>query len=139
MTCSISVSTTWVRNFTSPSERPGEVYNGIIGGGQNNCVFPGTNHSSIFSGQFNKVSGSCSSVLGGSGNNDGGFPYTGMYGCNLTASLVGCAFWVNELIVPNMPVDATGTGAYLSLPSGALYTCVLASTPSYLGRPVFIK
>ena len=57
---------------------------GIIGGGQANCICAGTNHSSIFSGNGNIVSGSCSSILGGSGNSDGGFNYVGIFGQAIT-------------------------------------------------------
>lgn len=112
---------------------------GVVGGGQANTICAGTNHSSIFSGNGNIVSGSCSSILGGSGNNDNGFPYTGMYGNGLIAAAVPGApssFWVDTLVAPNIPVVNAIT--FIGLPFGALYTNVAAGAP-FLGRPIYVK
>ena len=99
----MSAYSRWVRNISSPSERPGEAFN-FIGGGVNNQVL-----------------GSCSAILGGSGNNDGGLPYVGIFGCNITG-VTTCAFHANQFVAQNMynatsaPPPLTGTGI--------LYYCV---------------
>ena len=90
-----------------------------IAGGWGNTINPGGSCSFIAGGLNNVVAGAYSSILGGSGNNDNGLPYTGMFGCNLNAVTRGCAFWANELIVPDMPDQSVAAG----LPSGALYYC----------------
>ena len=134
---------TWADNTSSPLGRPGEVSSyGVIGGGQGNTIAAGTNHSSIFSGNGNTVAGSCSSILGGSGNSDGGFPFTGMYGNALIASVapatlgVPSVMWVDELVVANIVFDPTGA-LYPSLPAGALYTNVAPGT-GYLQSQVYV-
>ncbi len=118
-----------------------------IGGGQNNCIddtAAAVNHSGIFSGFGNTVSGSCSVVLGGLNNGDGGFPNTAVFGNTLVASVdpatmgVPSAFWVDELIVPNIPVDVTGFGIFPFLPAGALYTNVPLGS-GYMASQVFVK
>jgi hypothetical protein len=117
---------------------------GVIGGGQNNMVAAGTNHSSIFGGNGNSVSGSCSAIFGGTGNSDGGFANIGIFGSGLTATVdpatygVPSALWTDSLVMSNIPVDTTGFGVFLSLPQGALYT----NTPlgsGYLSSQVYIK
>ena len=95
-------------------------------GGEVSC----TNHSSIFNGHFNCVAGAYSSILGGNLNYDNGVPFTGMYGSGMTALPVPgvpSAFWVNELVVPNMPGSPAG------LPFGSLYYQITG-----LGKQVFI-
>jgi len=146
MTYIISGYSHWVRNFTlSFGEGWGEAfigggqnnciadsaslltYYGVIGGGESNCIFPGTNHASIFSGNGNTVAGSCSVVLGGLNNGDGGFPNTAVFGNTLVASVdpatmgVPSAFWTDELIVPNMPIGTAGPTAPAVLPTGGLW------------------
>jgi hypothetical protein len=119
---------------------------GVIGGGQNNLIAPGVLSGAILGGDANNISGSFSAVLGGQNNNDGGFPFTGMYGNGLIATVGTGAtgapsnFWVDELIAANIPVDTTpgGTGIYALLPVGALYTTGPIGSP-FLGRPVFVK
>ena len=92
---------------------------GIIGRGQPNKVFTGTNHSSIFSGQNNTVSGSCSAILGGSGNNDNGFNYVGIFGQNVTG-VINNAFHAENLVAQNMPLYMGGPLPFL-VGSKALY------------------
>ena len=111
---------------------------GVIGGGQNNYIQPGTNHSSIFSGNGNNVSGSCSSILGGSGNNDNGNPWTGIFGnavngLALAAGLGG--FFVNELVIQNIPVITAGT--FFTMKPGELYTTA-PSGSGFMLSPLFI-
>ncbi len=131
MTRKICVYRTWVRNFTlSFGEGRGEVPCSI-GGGQGNTVAAGTKHSGIFSGFGNTVSGSCSVVLGGLNNSDGGFPNTAVFGNTLVASVdpatmgVPSAFWVDELVAINIPDVAS----YLSLPAGAIYSITRGTGP----------
>ena len=113
---------------------------GTIGGGKDNCIFPGTSHSSIFSGDTNSVSGSCSSILGGSNNNDGGFAFVGMYGNTLTATKspasygVPSAFWVDSLVAPSIPLVTILT--YPNLPVGALY---ITAAGGFGVQQVFVK
>src|SRR6185312_2812354 len=95
---------------------------GVIGGGQSNKVCAGTNHSSIFSGKGNTVSGSCSSILGGSGNSDGGFGYVGIFGQGITAPLPN-TFYTNCLNACSTPLYIfggfpTGTISYFPAPGG---------------------
>ena len=94
---------------------------GVIGGGQGNCIFPGTNHSSIFSGNGNCVSGSCSSILGGSGNSDGGFNYVGIFGQNVTG-VIPNAFHAENFVGQNMPLY-TGTLPYPAGSKALFYCC----------------
>lgn len=85
---------------------------GSIGSGQNNYIVPGTNHASIFGGQNNQVSGNCSAILGGSGNTDGGNPFVGIFGNGVVGlPLIGGngVFFVNELVIQNIPVITAGT------------------------------
>jgi hypothetical protein len=118
---------------------------GVIGGGQNNLIAPGVLSGAILGGDANNISGSFSAVLGGQNNNDGGFPFTGMYGNGLIATAGTGAtgtpsnFWVDELIAANIPVIPFPGGApFAALPVGALYTTVLPGGP-YLSRPVYVK
>ena len=112
--------------------------NSIVGGGDQNFIGAGASYASIFGGQLNQVTGAYSSILGGSGNNDGGFNYVGIFGQNVNG-VMNNAFHAEEIVLQNIPVDttATGTGPYATLPSGALYTNV--ATPSFLGRTVYVK
>ncbi len=91
---------------------------GVIGGGFENCICAGTNHSSIFSGNGNCVWGSCSSVLGGSGNCDGGFDYVGIFGQGITG--VCSAFHANNFVAQNMPTTPGG-------PSGSFYKTLIGT------------
>ena len=113
---------------------------GAIGGGQNNVIHPGALHASIFGGNANQVSGSNSAILGGSGNNDNGIPFTGMYGNGLVASVpvlgAPSAFWADTLVIPNIPLITTGP-AYAALPIGALYYTTTGFTPG--SQPVYVK
>ena len=79
---------------------------GVIGGGQNNTICAGATHSAIVGGQNNCALGQCSVILGGSNNNDGGFPHTAVFGNGISATLVPgpSSFWVDELVVPNIPI-----------------------------------
>ena len=112
-----------------------------IGGGQNNYIAPGTNHASIFGGNGNQLSGNCSAILGGSGNNDNGVPNTGMYANGLTVPFAvpgaPSAFWVDQLVMSNIVVDTTGV-IWPTLPTGTLYTTV-AGPSVWGGRPIFVK
>jgi hypothetical protein len=56
----------------------------VIGGGDKNCIYNGANYASVLGGGSNHVSGSFSSILGGSGNSDGGFNYVGVFGESVT-------------------------------------------------------
>ena len=49
---------------------------------------------------INSVSGNYSAILGGSGNNDGGLAWAGIFGCNITAT-ISCALHANQLVAPN--------------------------------------
>jgi len=110
---------------------------GVIGGGQSNTVCAGTNHSSIFSGKGNTVSGSCSAILGGFNNNDNGLANVGIFGNNINNPLNMAAntFHVNSLIMQNIP--AVNAVTYAPLVSGQLYTIIAA--PGFTARPVYIK
>ena len=100
MTYKMSAYSRWVRNISSPSERPGEAFN-FIGGGVNNQVL-----------------GSCSAILGGSGNNDGGLPYVGIFGCNITGA-VACTFHANNYFINNACL--VSAGGHGTLPAGSVY------------------
>ncbi len=133
----------------------------LIAGGGNNCITPppaATNidGSAIVGGRTNQIASNCafigggnnniltgdySAILGGNGNNDNGIPFTGMYGNNLSAipflaSPPPSALWVDELIVPNIPVVLT-PAAYMNLPLGALYTTAVPGS-GYLASPVYV-
>jgi len=118
---------------------PGATTYGTIGGGESNTIHAGTNHSSIFGGSNNQVSGNCSAILGGINNNDGGYPYTGIFGVGVTGLPLAAGnggFFVNELVIQNIPVITALT--YSSLQAGELYT----DTPPGLGYKmsrVYIK
>jgi hypothetical protein len=102
---------------------------GVLGGGQNNIVCASTNHSSIFSGFNNKVSGSCSSILGGANNCDNGFNYVGIFGCNVVGALNN-AFHVNQLIAQNIQAGNALTcapPASLATIPGALYSIAVGA------------
>jgi len=111
-----------------------------IGGGEQNTVCANTNHASIFGGINNCVAGSCSSILGGSGNSDGGFSFIGMYGNGLVATKapsaygVPSAFWVDTLVAPSIPLVTPLT--YANLPTGALY---ITTSGGYGIQQVFVK
>ncbi len=111
-----------------------------IGGGEANYIGPAIRHAGIFSGSLNIVTGNCSAILGGDNNNDGGFARTGMYGTGLVGAAIPGglgAFFVNELVIQNIPVDPTGLVVYPALPLGALYTTAPAGP--WGTRPLFIK
>ncbi len=101
---------------------------GLIGGGQGNTVAAGTNHSGIFGGNGNTVSGSCSVVLGGLNNSDGGYPNTAVFGNTLVATQdpatmgpgLPSAFWVDNLVAANIPIGGAGPTAPLG-PPGMLW------------------
>ena len=83
--------------------------------------------------------------MGGCGNNDGGFPYSGIFACGLTTSTspatmgVPSAFWVDELIANCIPVITSAISPiYLGLPNGALYTTGIVGS-GFMGRPVYVK
>ena len=101
----------------------------LIGGGQNNCICAGTNHSSIFGGNRNMVSGSFSSILGGSSNCDNGLDYVGIFGQNVTG-VMNNAFHANNFVAQNMCSAAGGSGPFAT---GTLYfdptTCVVYWNP----------
>jgi len=88
---------------------------GVIGG---NCVFPGTNHASIFGGNGNKVSGSCSAILGGSGNSDGGFNNVFIAGSGITAVNGSCLYinGLNANLIPYFPSIAPPNGTVFAMP-----------------------
>lgn len=86
-----------------------------------------------------------SAILGGCGNNDNGIPFTGMYGCGLSATAFGAAitvpppsaFWVDTMIGPNIPLITTAA-EFAALPLGALYICN-TTLPSLGSQPVFVR
>ena len=90
-----------------------------IAGGWGNTINPGGNCSFIAGGLNNVVAGTYSSIFGGSGNNDNGLSWAGVFGCNVNA-VQSCAFHSNNFVAQNMP-DETA----LPLPSGTLYYCSL--------------
>ena len=53
---------------------------------------------------------------------------------------VPSSFWVDELLIMNIPVDTTvgGTGQYSFLPIGALYTTVPPGS-GFKASPIYIK
>ena len=61
----------------------------------------------------NTSSGAYSSILGGSGNNDGGFNWAGIFGCNIGGQ-ADKTFHVNCLNACDTPLAAIG------LPSGTI-------------------
>ncbi len=102
----------------------------VIGGGQNNCVFPGTNHSSIFSGNGNCVADSCSSILGGANNTiPAGFPNAHIVGSGivLNAGTVGNpnSLHVNGLWANGIPAYPTG----YPYPVGTVFSAPIGVTP----------
>ena len=103
-------------NCIAPGTSFASVFNG-----QNNCICAATDYASIFSGQNNCVAGNYSSILGGSGNSDGGIPYVGIFGCNITG-VMPCAFHANEFVAQNMP--GPYTGGPLPAPTGGLFYCI---------------
>ena len=86
-----------------------------------------------------------SAILGGCGNTDSGYAYTGMFGCGLVASAspstmgVPSAMWVDHLISSCIPVITSATSPiFIGLPSGALYTTGAVGA-GFTNRPVFVK
>jgi hypothetical protein len=61
----------------------------------------------------NTLTGSFSAILGGSGNNDAGFNFVGIYGIGITA-VASRAFHAENYVVQNMPL-AFGLGATCQL------------------------
>ena len=80
----------------------------FIGAGCCNVISNGC--SSIVGGFCNTISGGYSSILGDSGNSDGGFDYAGVFGCNVTA-VASCALHSNNFVAQNMPTSPTTPGA----------------------------
>ena len=80
----------------------------------NNIVGSGATHAVIGNGgSGNKVSGSCSTILGGVNNCDNGHAFTGIFGNSISAAIIpggNGAFWVNELVVPNIPIGTLVAG-----------------------------
>ena len=76
--------------------------------------------------------GSCSSILGGSGNNDGGFNYVGIFGQGITG-VIPNAFHGENFVAQNIPFYS-GSGP-LPVPAGskAMYYQTTA-----LGNAVFV-
>ena len=116
-------------NFINDSSftGPAAISYGVIGGGEKNCILHNTNHSSIFSGQFNTVADSCSSILGGAGNTiPAGFPNSFIAGSGivLNPSVVGNpnSLHVNGLWASNMCTFPIGfpynTGTVFVVPVG---------------------
>jgi hypothetical protein len=65
----------------------------------------------------NTISGAYSAILGGSGNNDNGFAYAGIFGQNVGA-VAANMFHIESLNVNAMPGPTTGGPL---LPAGTLY------------------
>jgi len=105
---------------------------GIIGGGFCNCVCAGTNHSSIFSGECNMVTGNCSQIFGGLCNCDGGYNYVGIFGCCVTGAMHN-AFHANNIVGQNIPIG-TCPGGIITQPFGP--TGMLWYFPDALGNNV---
>jgi len=85
-----------------------------------------TPNNSFFLGEHYGQHGDCSAILGGQGNNDNGFTYTGMYGVGLNGANIPSgtgAFWANELVIPDIPVT-TGPPP-VGYPLGSLYYVVI--------------
>lgn len=72
----------------------------------------------------NTVAANYSAILGGSGNNDGGNPYVGIYGQNITNTCSGY-FHVNSLIAQNIQPTSGGTAPPLGALPGTLYYVVV--------------
>lgn len=117
---------TGVYSFVGSGQCNNIVFNGplykhsVVAGGYGNTICNSCNF--IGGGCNNLVSGAYSAILGGSNNTDSGYAYTGMFGCGLAASNIGCAFWVNEIVVNNIPCGPPVT----FLPAGALYYCCVS-------------
>ena len=121
----------YVIRRSGPDNKTDAQYASVFGG--LNIVGSRATHAVIGGGSGNKVSGSCSAILGGVNNCDNGHPFTGIFGNGIvaapfTGSFVGqSAFWANAMVVPNIPFLPTSAG-YGSLPLGTLYTTVLPGT-----------
>ncbi len=81
-------------------------------------------------GYKNTVSANYSSILGGSGNNDNGLAYAGIFGCNISNPLFmsACTFHVNGLNANSIP----GPGPGLSVPGTVFWDVVGAAHPKAL-------
>ena len=90
---------------------------GVIAGGQSNMICAGTAHTGILGGINNCIAGSCSAILGGSGNFDNGLNYAGIFGFNINnpAAMAANTFHVNCLNA----CDTPGPGG--TYPSGSIY------------------
>ena len=82
------------------------------------------NGVSIEGGHNYTTTGACSSILGGSRNNDGGFAYAGIFGQNVTA-VAPNTFHVECLSAVNTPAYVPGgypvnTLTFWALPAPAL-------------------
>ena len=99
----------------------GSAFSGI-GGGQNNCIDDTAApvlHSGIFGGFGNTVFGSCSSILGGSGNSDGGFNYVGIFGQNVIG-VTPNAFHAENYVAQSMPTSPGAPGTFYKTTIGAI-------------------
>lgn len=109
-----------------------------LGGGRNNILAAGAIFGSIFSGDNNTVSGAHSPILGGLNNNDNGNACVGIYGTGVNGlALIGGfgGFFVNELVIQNIPVVTAGT--YGSMQLGQVYTTVPPGS-GFAMSPLFI-
>ncbi len=93
--------------------------------GQTNTVSGGYMHSFIGGGVGNTVNGSCSAVLGGQNNvvnND----LTAVFGSGIATTTVPgpSSMWVDELVLPNIPVGSLSGGIPIppfGYPTGSLW------------------
>lgn len=110
----------------------------VIGGGQENTISAGAQHSFIGGGINNVVNANCGAILGGE-NNTVNHAYAGVFGNGVT-SVMANAFHAEELVLGNIPVDPVpgGGAVFASLPNGAFYTTAAPGGP-FLSRPVDIK
>jgi hypothetical protein len=98
----------------------------VVGGGQNNLVCAGTNHSSIFSGFNNCVASSCASILGGTGNSiPAGFANAHIAGSGIALgpgvgnpnSLHVNGLWANGIPGPGYALGVSNTVYFDTVPS----------------------
>jgi len=100
---------------------------GIVGGGQQNKICAGTNHSSIFSGYNNCVAGSCSAILSGANNYDGGLNNVFIAGSGITGVCAN-TLHVNALWANGLPFNPPGP---LTPAQGTIFVLPYGSTPSF--------
>jgi len=93
ITYTANITTHWVRNISSPSERPGEVF---IGGGATQTICAGSTSAGIFSGDHNMVceNSTLSVIAGGQANIIGlnGAAGHGVIGGGYANHIVGSAY-----------------------------------------------